>query len=141
MPRTPHYRLAILPLMLALTLGAPASSETLPPSGLLQSPSASPRPSLRLDVGELAELPADTLAAWVAELTWLVEDLQAGQRLASVAHVAEVDSLTRRLDLERLRAAYASDSRPSVIEVWGLPVAVALVAAVSVWVGATAAGD
>jgi len=134
-----HFALATLPALLLLLATSPASSETLPPSGQPRSASASPRPLPRPDVAELAALPADTLAAWVADLTWLVEDLRAGQRLASVVHAAEVDSLTRRLAFERERAAWAAESRPGWIETWGIPLGVAAVAAVSVWIGASAA--
>ena len=71
-------------------------------------------------------MPADTLAAWVADLTWLSEQLKHDLEIAEIMRVQQVDSLSRRLELANLRLSWATDDKQPWWEPWLLPVAVTI---------------
>ena len=122
---------ALLPLLLML-LGSSSSS---PSSAQPQPASGSLPPSQKPAAGELATLPADTLAAWVVDLTWLVEQQAADLRLADVERRRQVDSLARRLEWAEERLRWAAEDKPHWLVQWLLPLAVTA----GVVVGAAAA--
>lgn len=63
----------------------------------------------------LADLPADTLAAYVRDLTWLVEDLQADLRRADAMHALTTDTMQARIDFLR---GLEQDDRHWLVESW-----------------------
>lgn len=87
-------------LVLSWTLSANASA-------LSTSDSSRPLPT-----PGLAEAPRDSLVAWVDDLVWLVEDLRGDLRRQAALHVAQQDSLARRLQLAELRLEVANYREP-----------------------------
>jgi len=85
----------------------------------------------------LATLPADTLARWCVDLTWLVEDLKADAARAAVLHTLEVDTLQRRVDFMALSLQMAKDRQPGwLARTWAefrVGLAFLLGAAAGVW--------
>ena len=89
--------------------------------------------STRLGVDELQAVPADTLAAWVVDLTWLVEDLKAEAARREVLHQVDVDTLQRRIDYLRMMRQVDEDSRPSMLETYLVPVAMTAGVLIGAW--------
>lgn len=78
-------------------------------------------------------MPADTLAAWVVDLTWLVEDLKAEAARREVLHQVDVDTLQRRIDYLRMMRQVDEDSRPSMLETYLVPVAMTAGVLIGAW--------
>ena len=121
MPRSSPAMMPLLRPLLPLLLVANMSFMS---SAAPQPQQESVQPSSKLAEGDLSNVPADSLRAWVLDLTWLTEQLRADLRLADIRRLREVDSLSRRLDQAQLFLQVEKERRPSWWEPWLLPVAV-----------------
>ena len=110
---------ALLSMLLLLSCGLTTSARS-------QSSPEPPNSSRSQELASLQSVPADTLAAWVADLTWLSEQLKHDLEIAEIMRVQQVDSLSRRLELANLRLSWATDDKQPWWEPWLLPVAVTM---------------